>query len=76
MAGDQCGSYRGKICRYGLSQARQFLTLSVDWPRDFGASQHGQRAAIPTYKCSIGYSIMTHLRAAERKNPAHVSGGA
>jgi hypothetical protein len=25
--------------------------------RDFGAAQHVKRAAIPTYKCSINYSI-------------------
>ena len=27
------------------------------WPRNFGTTQHGERAAIPTYKCSISYSI-------------------
>ena len=33
------------------------MTHRVDWLRDFGATQHGQRAAIPTYKCSVSYSI-------------------
>ena len=40
---------------------RSLVTLNVDWPQDFGATQ--QRAAIPTYKCSISYSITSSARA-------------
>jgi hypothetical protein len=38
-----------------MTRAR--LTHSVDLLRDFGATQHVKRAAIPTYKCLISYSI-------------------
>ena len=30
--------------------------------RDFSATQHVNRAAIPTYKCSISYSITSSAR--------------
>ena len=36
---------------------RSVLTHSIDWLRDFGATQHGQRAVIRSYKCLISYSI-------------------
>jgi hypothetical protein len=37
--------------------AATLMTRSVTWLRDFGAMQHGQYAATPTYKGPIGYSI-------------------
>ena len=39
------------------------LTHSVDLLRDFGATQHVKRAAIPTYKCLISYSITSSAMA-------------
>jgi hypothetical protein len=40
-----------------------WMTHHVNLLRDFGATQHVQRAAIPTYKCSISYSITSSARA-------------
>jgi hypothetical protein len=39
----------------GSAQSR--MTHRDHLLRDFGAAQHVKRAAIPTYKCSINYSI-------------------
>jgi hypothetical protein len=41
----------------------RFRWKSVDLLRDFGATHKGQRPAIPTYKCSISYSITSSVRA-------------
>jgi hypothetical protein len=45
MTGNAAGSTRSR------------LTQLYRWRRDLGAVQHVKRAAIPTYKCSINYSI-------------------
>jgi hypothetical protein len=51
------------VCNWGLSGSRQsalkttLLTHTVGLLRDVGATQHGERAGTPTYKCSISYSI-------------------
>jgi len=39
------------------------LTLNVTLLRDFVATQHGQRAAILTRKCSVSYSITSSAMA-------------
>jgi hypothetical protein len=36
---------------------RSKMTHTVGLLRDVGATQHGERAGTPTYKCSISYSI-------------------
>jgi hypothetical protein len=43
--------------------------------RDFGAAQHVKRAAIPTYKCSINYSITSWAVARYSGGPSGVSDG-
>ena len=39
------------------------MTHNVTWLRYFDALQHRQRAAIPTYNCSISYSITSSAMA-------------
>ena len=56
------GRYRGTSGHCATIENRSLLTHTVGWLRDFGATQHVQRTAIPTYKCSISYSITSSAR--------------
>lgn len=51
---DWRGGFRGYFRRAPGEVARQKVTLTDRLLPDFGATQHGRRAAIPTCKCSIG----------------------
>ena len=52
------GSYWGKTGHLDLWRARQKLTQLYRLPQNFGAMQHGQRAAIPLARCLTALCIL------------------